>query len=116
MLTFSWVTKVILMFYPEQSSTVPFTVHKRCSLSLYFLFLYSEVSPDLDSPPEAELVDAQGCFVLPGGIDPHTHFQLPFMGEVAVDDFYTGTRAALAGGTTMVSAGDRLRSCRSSTS
>jgi dihydropyrimidinase len=39
---------------------------------------------------------------MPGGIDPHTHMQLPFMGTVASEDFYTGTAAGLAGGTTMI--------------
>ena len=47
-------------------------------------------------------LDATGCLVMPGGIDPHTHLEIPFMGTYSADDFDSGTRAALAGGTTMV--------------
>ena len=47
-------------------------------------------------------LDATGCYVMPGGIDPHTHLEMPFMGTFSSDDFESGTRAALSGGTTMV--------------
>ena len=47
-------------------------------------------------------LDATGCYIMPGGIDPHTHLEMPFMGTYSADDFESGTRAGLAGGTTMV--------------
>jgi dihydropyrimidinase len=54
------------------------------------------------APAGAQTLDATGRLLLPGGIDPHTHMQLPFMGTVAADDFYDGTAAALSGGTTSI--------------
>lgn len=51
---------------------------------------------------DAEVVDASGCYLLPGGIDPHTHLDMPFGGTVTSDDFFTGTKAAAFGGTTSV--------------
>lgn len=60
------------------------------------------VGPDLPVPAGAQVLDAGGRYVMPGGIDPHTHMQLPFMGTVTRDDFYSGTSAALAGGTTTI--------------
>lgn len=50
----------------------------------------------------AEVIDAKGCLVMPGGIDPHTHLDMPFGGTVTKDDFETGTIAAAFGGTTTV--------------
>ncbi len=49
-----------------------------------------------------KVLDATGCYVMPGGIDPHTHLEMPFMGTYSTDNFESGTRAALSGGTTMV--------------
>jgi dihydropyrimidinase len=60
------------------------------------------VAPDLPVPGGAETIDAGGAYVMPGGIDPHTHMELPFMGTVASEDFFSGTSAAAAGGTTMI--------------
>lgn len=51
---------------------------------------------------QARVIDARGLLVIPGGIDPHTHLEFNFMGTMTADDYNTGTRAAVAGGTTMV--------------
>ncbi|MDZ4377117.1 MAG: dihydropyrimidinase [Xanthomonadaceae bacterium] len=60
------------------------------------------VGENLEVPAGAQVIDAGGQYVMPGGIDPHTHMQLPFMGTVASEDFYSGTAAAMAGGTTTI--------------
>lgn len=64
--------------------------------------LIQAIGEGLDVPAGTEEVDAGGCYVMPGGIDPHTHMELPFMGTVASESFYTGTAAGFAGGTTMI--------------
>ncbi len=60
-----------------------------------------EVTADVDTTGH-DVVDAGGCYVMPGGIDPHTHMELPFMGTVASEDFFSGTSAGFAGGTTSI--------------
>jgi len=52
--------------------------------------------------PGTDVVDARGKYVMPGGIDAHVHFQLPFCGTVSSDDFINGTKAAACGGVTTV--------------
>src|SRR5207248_11776429 len=55
--------------------------------------------------PEAaadRVIDAAGMYVIPGGIDAHTHLDMPFGGTTSSDDFETGTRAAAFGGTTTI--------------
>jgi dihydropyrimidinase len=64
--------------------------------------LIHTIAESIDAPSGAEVVEADGCYVIPGGIDPHTHMELPFMGTVASEDFFSGTCAGFAGGTTMI--------------
>ena len=55
------------------------------------------VAPAIEPPSGCTVVDAGARFVMPGGIDPHVHMELPFMGTVSADDFETGTAAGIAG-------------------
>jgi dihydropyrimidinase len=59
------------------------------------------IGPGLEAS-NAEVIDAAGKLIMPGGIDPHTHFDLPMFGTVSSDDHYTGHKAAAFGGTTTV--------------
>ena len=60
----------------------------------------TRIGRDLEVPPGTEVIDASGKYVFPGFIDPHVHIHLPFMGTFAKDDHETGSKAAVAGGTT----------------
>ena len=62
----------------------------------------TRIEPNIPPPPGAEVVEAAGKYVFPGGIDVHTHLDMPFGGTTSSDDFETGTRAAAFGGTTTI--------------
>lgn len=62
----------------------------------------TQIGPNLSAKENDTVIDAKGKWVIPGGIDVHTHLDLPFMGTVAKDDFESGTIAAAAGGTTSI--------------
>ncbi|KAB1227517.1 Dihydropyrimidinase [Morella rubra] len=59
------------------------------------------VKPNIKVADDVTVLDATGKFVMPGGIDPHTHLAFDFMSTQTIDDFFSGQAAALAGGTTM---------------
>jgi dihydropyrimidinase len=61
-----------------------------------------DLAAQMNIPAETTLIDASGLLVMPGGIDPHVHLDMPFMGTFSSDTHETGTRAALFGGTTTV--------------
>jgi dihydropyrimidinase len=59
-----------------------------------------DIAPGIPQASADRALDARGLYVLPGGIDVHTHLDMPFGGTTSSDDFETGTRAAAFGGTT----------------
>ena len=61
-----------------------------------------EVRAGIPQDSASTVIDAAGMYVLPGGIDAHTHLDMPFGGTTSADDFETGTRAAAFGGTTCI--------------
>ncbi|KAG5517339.1 hypothetical protein RHGRI_037931 [Rhododendron griersonianum] len=63
--------------------------------------IIAAVKPNIKVGDEVTVLDATGKFVMPGGIDPHTHLAMEFMATETIDDFFSGQAAALAGGTTM---------------
>ncbi|HME09707.1 MAG TPA: dihydropyrimidinase [Bryobacteraceae bacterium] len=62
----------------------------------------SEVGAGIPAASATERIDATGMLIFPGGIDAHTHLDMPFGGTTSADDFETGTRAAAFGGTTTI--------------
>ena len=93
------VTNMSRTFRESVDRWLPFTaefhLHWERSIS-------RQMGRNLIIPGGTRTIDARGKYVMPGGIDPHTHFEVELMGAKSVDDFYQGTKAAVAGGTTMI--------------
>lgn len=64
--------------------------------------LVKRLADSIEAQQPCEFIDAEGCYVMPGGVDVHTHFNIDVGLARSCDDFFTGTRAAACGGTTTI--------------
>ena len=97
---------------PSSSSSSPSSSSSSSSISSWLSSLFSssgssdEKTRNAKKEPNSlfliKTLDCSGLLIFPGAIDPHTHLDAQMMGTTTADDFFSGTRAALAGGTTTV--------------